>query len=114
MNSLRGQRGFIKPILCLLVLVTLVYGGIQFGTPYYRYSAFKDEVKELARIGSDPAKIKADVYEAAKSLKIPIEKEEIEVTKRGEQITVQTSWSVDVDLLGLYQRRINFNINIEE
>lgn len=115
MKGLLNQRGFIKPIICLLILAFLIYAGFQFGIPYYRYSAFKDEVKELTRVGlGNTEKIKTDVYEAAKALKIPIEREDIEVTKRGETIRVQTSWSVNVDILGLYQREINFNINIEE
>lgn len=115
MKDIRNQRGFIKPLLCLIILAALIYSGIQFGIPYYRYFAFKNEVKELARVGlGNPEKIKIDVYEATKALKIPIEKEDIEVTKRGDNIRVKTSWTVHVDLLGLYQRDINFNIDIEE
>lgn len=115
MKGVLNKRGFIKPILCLLILAFLIYVGFQFGIPYYRYSAFKDEVKELARVGlGNTEKIKTDVYEAAKSLKIPVEKEDIAVTKRGELVRVQTSWSVTVDLLGLYQREINFRIDVEE
>jgi len=110
-----NQKGFIKPILCLLILAGLIYSGIQFGIPYYRYSAFKDEAKELARVGlGNPEKVKTDVYEAAKTLKIPLDREDILVTKRDERIRVQASWSVTVDLLGLYQREINFNVDVEE
>lgn len=112
---MRDQRGFIKPILCLILLAALIYVGIQFGIPYYRYSAFKDEVKELTRVGlGNLEKVKTDVYEAAKTLKIPVEKDDIEVTRKGENMRVQTSWIVKVDLLGLYQKEINFNIDIEE
>lgn len=115
MKDRLGQRGFIRPILCLLILAALIYAGFQFGIPYYRYSAFKDEVKELARVGlGNTEKVKADVYEAAKSLKIPVEKEDIKVTKIGERMRVQTSWTVTVDLLGIYQREIAFHIDIEE
>ncbi len=115
MKGLKDQRGFVKPILCLILLAASIYVGIQFGIPYYRYSAFKDEVKELARVGlGNVEKIKTDVYEAAKTLKIPVEKEDIEVTKRGENVRVQTSWTLNVDLLGLYQKEINFKIDIEE
>lgn len=115
MKGLLNQRGFIKPIVCLLILAFLIYAGFQFGMPYYRYSAFKDEVKELARVGlGNTEKVKTDVYEAAKSLKIPVEREDIEVIKRGETLRVKTSWSVNVDILGLYQKEINFNIDIEE
>lgn len=105
----------MKPILCLLALSALVYLGVQFGIPYYRYSAFKDEVKELARVGlGDPEKVKSDVYDAALSFKIPVEREDIKVIRRGERVKVQTSWTVTVDLLGLYQRDVNFSIDIEE
>ncbi len=115
MSKISNQKGFIKPVLCLLVLAALIYAGFQFGIPYYRYSAFKDEVKELIRVGiGNTEKIKTDIYESAKSLKIPVEREDIEVTKVGESVRVRTSWSVNVNLLGLYQRDVNFNIDVEE
>lgn len=110
-----GRDGFIKPILCIAVLAITLYAGIQFGMPYYRYSAFKNEVKEIARLElGDVEKIKTQVYESAEVLKIPIEKEDIMVIKKKNTVRIQTAWAVDVDILGLYQRTVNFKVDVEE
>jgi len=109
------QDGFVKPIFCLVLLAVTGYVGFQFGMPYYRYSAFKSEVKEIARLElGDVEKIKTRVYESAEALKIPVEKEDIMVIKKKNTVRIQTAWSVNVDILGLYQRTVDFKIDIEE
>lgn len=115
MRYLCNRDGFIKPLLSLGILAILIYSGIQFGIPYYRYSAFKSEVKEITRVGlGNIEKIKAEVYEAAKNFKIPIEEKEIIVIRKKNTVQVQAAWSADVDIFGLYQKTLNFTIDVEE
>ena len=47
---LNNEKGLAKFILVVGLLALGVYVGLQFGMPYYRYSAFKSDVVELARI----------------------------------------------------------------
>lgn len=115
MRYLRNNDGFIKPLLVIAIMAFLVYSGIQFGVPYYRYSAFKSEAKEIARIElGQVEKTRAQIFEAAQNQKIPIEAEDIQITKKTNTIRIQTSWSVDVDILGLYQRTLHFTVDVEE
>ena len=115
MRHLRNSDGFIKPLLVIAITAFLVYAGIQFGVPYYHYSAFKSEAKELARIEvGQIEKTRAQIYEAAQNQKIPIEAEDIQITKKTNTIRIQTSWSVDVDILGVYQKTLHFTIDVEE
>lgn len=115
MKHLCNRDGFIKALLSLTVLVFIAYSGFQFGIPYYRYSAFKSEVKEITRIGiGDVGKIKRDIYESAQTLKVPIEENDIIVTKKAATVRVQIEWSVNVDIFGLYQKKLDFTIDIEE
>jgi hypothetical protein len=115
MRHLRNNDGFIKPLLVIAVMAFLVYSGIQFGVPYYRYSAFKSEAKEIARLElGQVEKTRAQIFEVAQSQKIPIEAEDIQITKETNTTRVQTSWSVDVDILGLYHRTLHFTVDVEE
>jgi hypothetical protein len=115
MRHLRNRDGFIKPLLVIAIMAFLIYSGIQFGIPYYRYSAFKNEAKEIARLElGQVEKTRAQIYEAAQSQKIPIEAEDIQITKKTHTTRVQTSWSVDVDIFGLYHRTLNFTVDVEE
>lgn len=112
---LNNENGFIKFIFVMLVLASLVYAGLKFGMPYYRYSAFKSDTKELARISiGDTEKTRAQIFERAQELKLPLEENDIKVTKTVRGVRVQASWSETVDLLGLYQKKFNFAVDEEE
>lgn len=115
MKVLNNEKGFIKFVFVTAVIAFLVYAGIQFGMPYFRYSAFKSDARELARISlGDVEKTRIQLFERAQELKIPIEEKAIIVTKTQKTVQVNTSWSETADLLGLYQKRLDFTVNIEE
>lgn len=103
-----------KAIFWLLILAFLVYSGIQFGTPYYRYWAFKADAKEIAKVSlENDEEIRNKVFERAKELKIPINMEDIEVSRVGKVVGVRTSWFEVVDILGIYQKTLKFNVDTE-
>jgi hypothetical protein len=112
---LGNENGFIKFIFVILVLASLVYAGLKFGMPYYRYSAFKSDVKELARISiGETQKTKAQIFERAQELNLPLEENDITVVNTVKGVRVRASWSETVDLLGLYQKKFNFAVDEEE
>lgn len=112
---LNNENGFIKFIFVTILLAFLVYAGIKFGMPYYRYAAFKSDAKELARVSvGDIGKTKVLIFERAQELRLPLTEEEIQVTRTEKAVKVRTSWSETVDLVGAYQKKLNFTIDIEE
>lgn len=115
MKALNNEKGFVKVLFVILLLIFLGYAGFQFGIPYYRYSAFKADTKELARVSLGQVdKTKEQVFERAQELNIPLSAEDISVTKTEKTVIVTTAWSETVDILGLYQKRLDFDIRIEE
>jgi len=103
-----------KAIFWLLILVFLVYVGLKFGVPYYRYLAFKSDAKEIVRVSievRDEETIRNLIFERAEELKVPIDKKDIEVLKTEKDIRVKVSWSEVVDLLGMYQRTLKFDVD---
>ncbi len=115
LKAVSNEKGFIKFVFFMLVLAFIVYAGLKFGMPYYRYSAFKSDVKELARISiGDVAKTRAQIFERAKELKLPLAEEGIQVTKTEKTVIVRTAWSETVDMLGVYQKKLNFRVEVEE
>jgi len=115
MKSLRNEQGFIKFTLIVILLALCTYVGIQFGMPYYRYSVFKSDAKEITRISlGDVQKTKTLLSDRAQELKLPIEEDNISVTVKDKSMHVSTSWSETVDLFGVYQKDLNFSVDIEE
>jgi hypothetical protein len=115
MRHLRSRAGFIKPLLTIIILVLAGYVGIEFGIPYYRYSSFKSEATAIARLELGSVdKTRTQIYQAAQELKLPIEEKDIVVTRKLHTVRVQTSWSSTVDIFGLYQKTLDFTIDLEE
>ncbi len=112
---INNEHGFIKFILYMLVLSCMVYVGIKLGLPYFRYSAFKSDAKELARIsvGGRIDRTREQVYERAIELKLPLEEEDIVVKKANTGVRIETSWSETVDFLGIYQYTMDFTVDVE-
>ncbi|MFH0933246.1 MAG: hypothetical protein V1832_02870 [Nitrospirota bacterium] len=106
-----------KAFFWLLILALLVYSGIKFGMPYYRYLAFKSDAKEIARVSlelKDEEDIKGKVFERAQELKIPISKEDIEISRTPNMVRVRTSWFEGVDILGIYHKTLTFTVDSKE
>ncbi len=115
MKALNNEKGFIKFVSTLIILALLVYAGIVFGIPYYKYSALKSDTKQIARITiGDEERAKEQVLERAQELKIPLSPDKITVTKTERTVRIRTSWSETVNYLGLYQKTFNFKIDVEE
>ncbi len=110
-----NEKGFIKPVLTILVVIVFVYAGYQFAVPYYKHSSLKSEAKELARIslGKEDA-LRDKILNKAEELDLPISRNQIFVMRTGNTMRVQVSWTDKVDIMGLYQKEIDFKIDINE
>lgn len=115
LQAYNNEKGFIKFIFVTIILVFCAYLGIKFGIPYYKHSAFQSDVKELARISlGDTKKTRAQLFEIAQGLKLPLEENDIMVTKTERTVRVKTSWEDTVDVLGFYQKTLKFSVDVEE
>jgi hypothetical protein len=107
----------MRKVIWFLILVFLIYSGVKFGMPYYRYLAFKSDTKEIAGISMglhNEEEIKNRVFERAEELKIPIQKEDIELSITPTMVRIQTSWVEVVDMLGIYQKTLAFSVDSGE
>ena len=111
-----SQKGYIKFTLVTIILVFCIYLGVKFGIPYYKYSAFQSDVRELARISlGNTEKTKAQVFERAQELNLPLDVQDILVVRQTyNRVRVTTSWDETVDVLGLYQKVLHFAVDVEE
>jgi len=107
----------MKKAIWLLIFACLIYTGIQFAKPYYRYLAFKSDTKEIARVSVELKKedeIRKQVFERAQELKIPIDKDDIEISMTDKMVRIRTSWFEVVDILGIYRKTLTFSIDSQE
>jgi len=115
-QMLNNEKGFFKFVFVLGLIAFLMYAGFQIGMPFYRYTSFRTDAEQIARISiaGDIDKTRAQIFERAQELNIPLKEEDIEVMKTTRGMRVKTAWAEEVDLLGIYQKTFDFTIDVEE
>lgn len=117
MKRVKGEQGFVKGLLILLVIAAVGYAGIAFGMPYYRYNTLISHMKtyyefEGGRVTVEA--IKEKVMEEAEKLNIPINEENVKVTmNEAKFIKIEATWSEIVDFWGYYQHKLDFEVKLD-
>lgn len=115
MRRLANERGFVKPVLVILILIVIVYSGYQFAVPYYKYSALKSDAKESARISlGRENKLRKMINDAIDEHNVPVRLDDVHVNKIGNSVQVRISWEDDIDIFGIYQKTLFFDIDVTE
>ncbi len=117
MSTSCEDRGFIKGFLLLALFVGVSFLLISFGKPYYRYNTLRSHTKDIlmSELGN-VQKIKENILADAAELHVPLEEENLEVTRQGpagKVIRVKATWSETVDFWGYYQKRLDFEMEEE-
>ncbi len=117
MKGLSGRRGFISftTILLLFVLIAVAYIGISFAKPYVRYNTLRSHTVDILEMDVKvPEDIKAQVLKDAAELQIPLSEENIEVTVSPMKvIKVTAKWSETVNFWDYYQKKLDFNMEVD-
>ena len=57
-----GNRGLVKGLLVLCVLVAIVFVGVSFGKPYYRYYTLSSHTRDFLKSDTfNPVAIRANI-----------------------------------------------------
>jgi hypothetical protein len=113
MNKRIGEKGLVKGIFTILLLVFVAFLLISYGKPYFRSYVLGSHTRDILRseIGNIDT-IKTKIMEEAKELNVPLNEENLEVV-REKVIKVNASWTDTVDFWGYYETRIDFSMNEE-
>jgi len=114
MNKRIGEKGLVKGIFTILVLVFVAFLLISYGKPYYRSYVLGSHTRDILRseIGTIDT-IKTKIMEEAKELNVPLNEENLEVVRDKKVIKVNASWTDTVDFWGYYETQIDFSMNEE-
>ena len=104
-----GNRGFVKVVLVLCVLVAIVFVGVSFGKPYFRYYQLSSNTRDYLKGDTfNPQGIRANIMAAAEELNVPLDEENLEVSVKQKNVKVRATWSETVDFWGYYQKTFDF------
>jgi hypothetical protein len=111
-----GNKGFFKNIFLLLLLVGVVFIGISFAKPYYRYFTLSSHTKDyLLSDTYNPEAIRKHIMADAEELNVPLAAQDliVKVDLQLKKIRVTASWTETVDFWGYYQQELNFSMEEE-
>jgi len=111
-NNRGGSK--ISTLLYLLIATLVIYVVIKVVPPYRAYYAMEDEIAQQMQLSeiNNQEVILNDIYQKAQELELPIQKEDISITKRddgGLELTLH--WDVEVDFGYGIKRSFPFEIN---
>jgi len=104
-----GDRGSVMGFFLLLILVAIVFVGISFSKPYYRYYTLGSHTRDFLKtdIGNIDA-IRKNIMDNAAELHVPLDEKDLEVVVVNKIIKIKATWSETVDFWGYYQKKIDF------
>jgi hypothetical protein len=96
-------------LFAMLVVVAVVYFGVNVGVPYLRYYQFRDAMQQEARFADrkENAAIVTTLRLKADSLDLPAAAQRINVRRTPRLITIWTEYSVTIDF-PFVQRELTF------
>jgi hypothetical protein len=96
-----GRRGAAKLgcLFSMLVVVALIYFGVNVGGPYVRYYQFRDAMQQQVRFAErkSDAEIVASLRLKADTLALPGEAQRIRIRRTPSRITVWTEYAETID-----------------
>ena len=114
LNSKGGSR--VTTLMYLLIISLAIYVVVKIVPVYYAYYSMEDEVKHqlnLALINPQDV-ILNDIFQRAHDLDLPINKEDIVLTKDSDtgKVTISLKWSEDIDFGYGIHRAFPFEVNV--
>jgi hypothetical protein len=103
-------KTLVKLILVLLVL-NAVY---RVGTAYWTHYQFEDSVQQLAQFSdrATPEEVRTKVLEQAATLGVPLDPENLTITRGNRRVEVDATYFRDLELVPRYKRHWDFKIHV--
>jgi len=106
-----GEKGLVKGIFTILVLIAVAFLLMSFGKPYYRYYVLGSHTRDILQLEiGDVDTIKANIMAEARELTVPLDEEKLEVVRDLKIVKVKASWTDTVDFWGYYQTKMDFSM----
>ncbi len=109
---------FVKKLAVIVSILFVVYCVFMFGMPYYRYYAFKTDAADIVRfqyVGSERQrmeKLEKELIERGLDVGLPIGVQNVTVKPTETGLWAKIKWKETVDILGQYQKTLEFEVEV--
>ena len=101
--------------MTLVIVVAALNAAGRAGTAYWKYYQLKDSAHETAVFGGlqPPATLHEQVMQKAGRLEIPIDSDQLIVTRNGQTTVIEASYVQTVELFPRYEYPMSFTFSVE-
>jgi hypothetical protein len=105
----------MKTIIKILIAIAILNAVGRVGMAAASYYQLKDASQELVTFGAQvsPGDIQNDVLQRAHGFSVPLQAEDVEVTRDGLRTIVKASYTQGVEVFPNYTYPINFRFSVE-
>ena len=105
----------MRTIVTLILVIAVLNAAGHAGTAYWKYYQFRDAAQETAVFGGKVPTytIHQQIMDKAEKLEIPIDGDQVNVTREGSVTTIEASYVQPVELLPRYEYPISFEFTVE-
>lgn len=101
----------IKTLLTLVAVAALIVGAVKIVPVYVKVYEFEDAMRVQAKFAGVESKnetvVRDELYKKAQELKLPIDRDQIEISTSMGGINIKVRYTVPIDLI-VMQRDFNF------
>jgi hypothetical protein len=105
-----------KLVIKLAIIAAIAHAGIKIIPEFWTYLRFKDRMEETARYAfrATEVQIHAKANKIAMQLEVPLDGEEIVVTRAGQRVTIDTHYTAQLEYLPTKFYPYEFIIHVDE
>ena len=105
----------MKTLIRLLIVVAVLNATARAAMAAWRYYEFKDLTHQTILFGAraTPAQLQAEILRRAAELELPVEPENVEVTRDGARVRATASYTQAIELFPRYRYPVDLSFTVD-
>ena len=104
----------MKTVIKLVIVLLILNATYRVGSAYWTHYQFQDSIQEAAQFAerASPEDLRVKILELAATLRVPIDPDNLTVTRGNRRIDIDGSYFRNLELVPRYERRWDFTIHV--
>ncbi len=104
----------MKTVIKLIIVALVLNAAYRVGSAYWTHYQFQDSIQQMAQFSEHaaPEDLRTKILEMAGTLGVPIEPDNLTVTRGNRRIDIDGSYFRDLEVVPRFKRRWDFTIHV--
>ncbi len=104
----------MKTVIKLIIVALVLNAAYRVGSAYWTHYQFQDSIQQMAQFSEHaaPEDLRTKILEMAGTLGVPIEPDNLTITRGNRRIDIDGSYFRDLEIVPRFKRRWDFTIHV--